>query len=65
MATEDTGRGVDTDPIQAGSAIPGLKALLKESLAEILRETPSLLQLSDESQRGKLPTRALAREVRR
>ena len=60
MATEDTGRGVDTDPIQAGSAIPGLKALLKESLAEILREIPSLLQPSAESQRGKLPIRALA-----
>ena len=33
--------------------IPNLKAILKESLVEILRETPSLLQPPADAQQGK------------
>ena len=40
--------------------IPNLKAILKESLVEILRETPSLLQPPTDAQQGKCSARDVA-----
>ena len=40
--------------------IPNLKAILKESLVEILRETPSLLQPPADAQQGKCSARDVA-----
>lgn len=45
-----------TPPVEAsGPAIPNLKALLKESLTEILRESPSLLHPPAEAEHGEKP----------
>lgn len=52
MALHGSEGDVSTDPAAAGTSIPNLKALLKESLTEILRETPSLLQPPTETQQG-------------
>ena len=55
MAAEDSGDRMEADPTGAALSIPNLKALLKQSLSEILKETPSLLQPSAEVQHGKKP----------
>ena len=52
MATEDLSEGSTPGTSASGPAIPNLKALLKESLTEILKESPSLLQLPAETKHG-------------
>ena len=54
MTTE--GASTPAVPESVGGSLPvaNLKALLKDSLSEILRENPSLLQPPGETQRGEL-----------
>ena len=57
MADQPSGSAeAQPDPV----TIPNLRAILKESLVEILRETPSLLQPPADAQQGKCSARDVA-----
>ena len=52
MASDGSSDGGDVHTEPSASSIPNLKALLKESLTEILQETPSLLHPPSETPIG-------------
>ena len=56
MASEHSTGGDTSDETRPGASLtgaPGLKELLKESLREILQESPSLLRPPSDTQNGK------------